>query len=158
MYSPSGIDQNVEYQNVLRFNTSGGSIINQSNGVATMDVDIGTGGSVTCDMALKGIMSNSTVTSWNRVASYNATANTVNIVDTYATTSGTTATFQLITPTLPTVVGNTITCGLLTAVVNTPGSPTITVIDLEATTTLESGYRVDISGGTGTYNVTLTIN
>lgn len=157
MYSPSGIDQNVEYNNVLRFNTSGGTIINQSNGTATMDVIAGSGGDVTCDMTLKGIIANATVTSWNRFCSFVGSTGTVRVQDDYVTTSGTTATFQVILPTLPSVVGNVITCGELLITVNTPVSPTITVIDLEATTTLNSGYRVDISGGAGSYDVTMQV-
>lgn len=140
--------------NVLKFRTSGGADIPQNNGVATQSNTIGSNGNVSATANLKPIMNNATVNSWQRKVDF--VDGILTVEDTYATNSGTTAIFQICTPTEPTVVGNVITCGDLQATVQTPGSPTISVVrgSTEDADVL-NGWRVDIAGGVGSYVVEL---
>lgn len=153
IFSQSGIEQGVECHNVLHFKTSGGATIGQNNGTATMTHNIGSGGNFTANAVLKGIMGSSQVTSWNRAIDFTNGVLLVN--DTYATTGGATATFQVCTPTMPTRVGNVVTAGNLRLEVLTPGSPTITLVNMTTLGGYNSGWRIDISGGAGTYSVRL---
>lgn len=158
IWSHTGINQGVNCNNVLCFRTSANAIIPQSAGTATNSVTLNNDGGFVATANLKPIISNATVTSWNRTATFNATAHQLRVQDSYATTSGTTATFQFVVPSLPTVSGNTITCGDLRAVVSTPASPTINVVNMTSVDSdFQSGYRVDVSGASGSFDVTFYV-
>ena len=112
-------------------------------------------GHVTASSDLKGVISNANVTSWTRDIEFENTG-ILTVTDNYSTTGGVTAIFQVNTPTLPTVVGNVITTSNLRVEVLTPVSPTINIVNMTSLgAEFNSGYRIDISGGTGTYEVTL---
>lgn len=154
IYSHSGIQQSVRSNNVLRFMTSGGTTIGQNNGTATQTNEIGANGDFTATANLKPIINNATVTSWQRQVEF--TNGILTVRDNYTTTSGTTAVFQVCTPVQPVRVGNVITAGDLQITVITPGSPTITLVQASTEDSdFNSGWRVDISGGVGSYVVEL---
>ncbi len=153
--SHSGIQQQVRSNNVLRFRTSGGTTIPQNYGTATMTRNIGAGGNLTATANLKPVINNATVTSWQREIEF--TDGVLRVEDTYATTSGTTAIFQVCTPVQPVVAGNIITAGNLRVEVITPGSPTITIVEASTEDAdFNDGWRIDISGGVGSYVVELS--
>lgn len=154
-YSHSGIQQQVRSNNVLRFRTSGGATIPQVYGTATMTRNIGAGGNLSASANLKPVISNSTVTSWQRDIEF--TDGVLLVEDTYVTSGGTTAVFQVCTPVQPVVAGNVITAGDLRVEVITPGSPTITIVEASSEDAdFNDGWRIDISGGTGSYVVELS--
>lgn len=149
IFSPSGIEQDVIHHNVLKF-MNGGSVIRQNEGQATMTHTVGANGNVSASANLKGIMNNSNVVSWVRNVDF--VNGVLTVRDNYATNNGVTAVFQAITPTQPTRNGNIITTNGLRIQVVTPTNPTINIVS----TGFGDSYRIDISGGSGTYEVILT--
>lgn len=160
IYSSSGITQSVVSQNVLRFNT-GATLIPQTNGTSVMEVISRNDatGETHATMNIKPCIASPAVTAWDR--EFHFVDGELTIHDTYACQAGTTATFMLNTPEEPSVVGNVITAGNLRVTVTTPASPTIAIVDMTTQTapddnsTFTDGWRIDISGGTGEYEVTL---
>jgi hypothetical protein len=77
--------------------------------------------------------------------------------DNYAVSSGTTATFQINVPVQPSINGQTATAGDLRVQVLSPSNATLTAVNW---TTVDgdfnSGWRIDVSGGTGEYTVVLS--
>lgn len=159
IWSHSGIRQDVEYNNVLCFRTSGNTVIEQNTGTATNAVELESDGSFNAIANLKPIVSNATVTSWSREATFNAPLHQLRIQDSFATTSGTTATFQFVVPTSPTIEGNVVTCGDLRATIVVPGSPTVTSTALSdiPDSDVSQGHRVDISGASTEFDVLFEI-
>lgn len=155
IFSHSGIQQGVKSNNVLRFQNSSGVVIAQKNGTAAHTHSIGSNGDVQAQANLKDIMNDATVTQWNRSVDF--TNGILTVSDSFATTNGTTAVFQVCTPTLPTVSGDTATAGDLQIRVLSPAGATFTVVQASAEDAdfTDGGYRLDISGGTTQYVVEL---
>ena len=155
IYSDSGIAGAVTNQNVLRFNRVDDSVIPQSYGDAVMSSNInGINGNVSAIATLTDIVDDETVDMWRRDMSF--LSGVLNLFDYYSTNNGTTATFQLCTPTLPTVNDNFITVGDLEIIVFDPYVPTIDIVDMAAfNSDFNSGYRLDIGGGDGRYEIEL---
>jgi len=154
IFSNSGLNLLTNCHNVLRF-MDGVTEIPQNYGTATMTYDIvDNTGHVTATSNLKGVITNSDVTAWSRFVNFEN--GILEVTDTYSTTGGVTAIFQVNTPTLPTIMGNVITTSNLRVEVLTPTSPTITIVDMTSVSgDFNSGYRIDIAGGAGTYEVIL---
>lgn len=155
IFSHSGINQATECHNVLQF-MDGSVRIPQNNGIATMSTPVvGANGDVSATASLKGVHNNSKVVSWNR--QFNFASGVLTISDAYVANGGATAVFQFVTPTLPTVNGNVITAGRLRATVVTPGSANITLTAMNTLGDYNSGYRVNVAGGTGAYQVVFEV-
>ncbi len=160
IWTHSGIQQGTPEHNVLRFERSG-SVIGQSiNTTSKMTVTPGASSgefSATADLtpAYKG---NSSIGDWKRRLDF--AGRKLTVTDTFSTTSGTTATFQLNVPTQPQVSGNQITAGKLRVKVLSPANPTIKLLNWSSIDSSEyrSGWRIDISGGTTGYKVELSEN
>jgi hypothetical protein len=155
IFSHSGIQQGTEVHNVLRFERNG-SIVPQREGTeSTMTVTPGTGGDVQAVADLTPAYGGSdAIDSWTRSIDFSAGMLTVH--DVYATASDTSATFQIDVPVEPTISGNAASAGDLRVDVISPANATLSAIDW---TTVDgdfnSGWRIDIGGGTGEYIVVL---
>ena len=101
--------------------------------------------------------SSGVVTSWQRTLDLDALGLTVH--DSWSAAGGVTAVFQVNTPTLPIVSGGVVTAGALRIRPITPVSPTISVLQWPSLDPTEfySGYKVELAGGTGTYEVRLEL-
>jgi hypothetical protein len=157
IYSTSGVKRDVIGQNVLRFNLADTSVIPQTFGEATMSSTInGVNGDVNAQSILTAVMDDPTVENWKRDVFF--LDGVLNVKDTFATNSGTTATFQVCVnaPSLPSISNGVIVAGDLEIIVFDPYSPTLDMVEMEfVDADYESGYRVDISGGDGIYDVEL---
>jgi len=156
IWSHSGIQQGTDVHNMLRFEHSG-SIVPQVVGTtSTMTVTPNGGGSVHAVADLTPAYDgNSAVQSWQRTIDF--VGHTLTVHDVYSTGSNTQAIFQIDTPGRPTTSGNTATAGALRIQVVSPANATLQAVDF---TTLDndfnSGWRLDISGGSGEYIVQLS--
>lgn len=152
IYSSSGIEQTSDYNNMLRFVQNGTMIPQAYNTQAVLTVnssspstgDVNVTGNITPSYAGAGGIT------WSRNLVLSSAARMLTVTDTYSANAGVQAIFQLNTPAQPVVSGNTITAGQLRVKVVTPSNPTITVVSLAG------HYRIDISGGAGSYVVQLS--
>lgn len=145
IFTNSGIEQGVDYHNVLKF-SRGTTIIRQRETTVTSSVTLGVDGSFNASANLKPVYTDSGVQSYSR--SVNFSNGQLMVSDTFAKSADVTAIFQLHTPVAPTIAGSVITAGRLRATILTPGT-TATIVRMG------TGYRVDISGGTTSYQVRL---
>lgn len=151
IFSTSGIHDETTCHNVLRF-MNGSTIIPQNYGTATMTHSFGSDGDFVATSNLKGVYSSSLVSSWIRDVEFSN--GMFMVTDTYSTTGGASAIFQVNTPSQPTVIDNVITAGNLRVTVLTPASPTISLIEMATTGAgFNSGWRIDISGAVGSFQV-----
>lgn len=151
IFSASGIHNETTCHNVLRF-MNGSTIIPQNYGTATMTHSFGSNGDFVATSNLKGVYSSSLVSSWIRNVEFSN--GMFMVTDTYSTTGGASAVFQVNTPVQPTVLDNVITAGNLRVTVLTPANPTITLIEMATTGAgFNSGWRIDISGAVGSFQV-----
>lgn len=151
IFSTSGIRDETTCHNVLRF-MNGATVIPQNNGTATMTHTLGSGGNFEATSNLKGVYSSSLVSSWIRHVEF--TDGVFTVTDDYSTTGGASAIFQVNTPVQPSVAGNVITAGNLRVTVLTPASPTIALVEMSTTGGgFNSGWRIDISGAVGSFQV-----
>lgn len=98
---------------------------------------------------------NSAVASWTRAIDF--VGSTLTVHDNYATGSGTTATFQINVPVHPTISGQTASAGDLRVHVISPANATLTAVDWTSVDgDFNSGWRIDVSGGSGEYIVELS--
>jgi hypothetical protein len=156
IWSHSGIQQGTDVHNVLRFEQNGTIVPQRVGTVSTMAVTPGAGGSVHAVGDLTPAYNgNSAVQSWIRTIDFADGMLTVH--DNYATGSGTQATFQIDVPVQPTVNGNTVTAGDLLVTVLSPSNATLQAVNWTSVDSdFSSGWRIDISGGTGEYLVQLS--
>lgn len=146
IFTRSGIEQAVGFHNVLRFDKSG-STIGQRNGTATLSYTAGANGDFNATANLKPIYPDTSIQSYKRA--YAFTGGKLRVTDTYAVASGTSATFQVCTPIRPTISGKVATAGKLRVSVLSPANAVLSVV------AIEGGYRLDVSGGQGSYDVLL---
>jgi len=156
IWSHSGIQQGVNVHNVLRFDHNGQTVPQRVNTVSTMTVTPGSGGNVHAVGDLTpSFGSSSPVTSWQRTIDFVDGALTVH--DNYAASSGTTATFQINTPVQPSISGQSAQAGDLHVQVVSPANATLTAVNWTTVDSdFNSGWRIDVSGGTGEYIVVLS--
>ena len=157
-WSHSGIQQGSDTNNVLRFERSGAIIPQRESAPeATLTYTPSSGSAFTATANLTPVYGgNTAVGNWNRTINF---ANrTLRVTDNFTLGSGTTATFQVNTPTQPVVSGNVVTAGNIQIRVLTPSNPTITLKDWTQQDSFEfkRGWRVDINGGTSQYVVEIT--
>ncbi|HJT98206.1 MAG TPA: hypothetical protein VJ696_07800 [Rhodanobacteraceae bacterium] len=156
IWSHSGIQQGVDVHNVLRFEQNGNIVPQRYGSVSTMTYTPGGGGSVhaVADLA-PAYEGSGAVTSWTRTIDFSG--GTLTVHDVYATAGDTDATFQIDVPAQPTIDGLAATAGDLHVEVISPPDATLHAIDW---TTVDgdfnSGWRIDVAGGSGEYVVVLS--
>ena len=156
IWSHSGIQQGTNVANILRFEQNGNIVGQRTNTVSTMTYTGGAGGAVHAVADLTPAYGGSSaVQSWQRTIDF---ANDALLVqDDYATGSGTNAIFQVNTPAQPVISGNTAVAGGLTITVISPANATLRAVDWRTVDSdFNSGWRLDISGGSGQYIVQLS--
>jgi hypothetical protein len=158
IWSHSGIQQGSNVHNILRFEHDGQIVPQRVGTYSTMTVTPGAGGAVHAVGNLTPAYGgNSAVQSWQRTIDFDGGILTVQ--DDYAAGSGTQATFQVNVPSRPTISGNTATAGDLRITVLSPANATLQAVDW---TTVDddfnSGWRIDVAGGSGQYIVQLSVD
>lgn len=156
IWSHSGIQQGTNVHNVLRFDHNGQTVPQRVNTYSTMTVTPGGGSTVHAVADLTpAYAGNSAVASWTRAIDF--VGSTLTVHDNYATGSGTTATFQINVPVHPTISGQTASAGDLRVHVISPANATLTAVDWTSVDgDFNSGWRIDVSGGSGEYIVELS--
>ncbi|MET0581910.1 MAG: hypothetical protein ABWX88_09950 [Pseudoxanthomonas sp.] len=159
IWSHSGINNGTDVHNLVRF-VRNGTVARQCESTtkkSTMTVTAGSAGAFTANANLTpAFCDNSAVTSWQRRFDFGARKLTVR--DTFAMTSGTTATFQVNTPVQPTLVNSReARAGRLRVRVLEPANATINS-NFSSGKYVEDGggYRIDVTGGTTGYLVELS--
>jgi Heparinase II/III-like protein len=155
IWSHSGIQQGTEVHNVLRFEHNGSVVPQVAGTTSTMSVTPGSGGSVHAEADLTPAYDgNPAVSSWQRTIDFSGQSLTVH--DSYATGSGTAAVFQIDVPVQPTISGLSARAGDLTVTVLSPATATLSAIDWTTVDSdFNSGWRIDVAGGSGDYLVVL---
>jgi hypothetical protein len=156
IWSHSGIQQGTEVHNVLRFERNGDIVPQQYGSTSTMTFSTAAGGAVHAVGDLSPAYADGdAVDSWTRTIDFSGGSLTVH--DNYATAADTHATFQIDVPVQPTINGATATAGDLRVQVVSPANATVQAIDWTTVDSdFNSGWRIDISGGTGEYVVVLS--
>lgn len=161
--SHSGIIQDTNYQNTIRFERSG-SIIRQvphddllPQYMSSMNItsrNNATGEFVAQADLTNAFNGNSAISYWRRNLSFvtESGVRVLNVQDSFQVSSGTQAIFQLHTIAQPVVSGNTVSAGGLVLTVQSPASPQISIVSL-ANGEFSGGYRIEIRGGTTEYRV-----
>lgn len=156
IWTHSGIQQGTDTNNVVRFVHNGSTVPQREGTVSTMTVTPGSGGSVHAVANLTPAYDGDTsVTSWQRTIDF---ANRkLTVTDAFALGSGTQAIFQVNTPVQPHIVGTTATAGPLKIRVLSPAGATLSALDWTTMSngdeTFYSGWRLDVTGGSGGYVV-----
>lgn len=143
-YNAAGQNDRTNAAMRQRYGTT--TVLNFTQNAATGEFHI------TGDMT--SLYSGAGVSLWKRTIDFvNGVAT---ITDTFATTGGTTAKFQLNVPGNATITGNVITTPNMKATVISPSNPTINIVNMTSIDgDFQQGQRVDISGGTLGYVVKL---
>ena len=156
IFTHSGIQQGTEVHNTLRF-VNGATTIPQNESTSSMTVS-DAGGTLHVVANLTPAYSSSGVVSgWQRTLDFDALGLTVH--DSWSAASGVAAVFQVNTPTLPIVSGGVVIAGPMRIRPITPANPTISVLQWSTVDPSEfySGYKVELRGGAGTYEVRLEL-
>ena len=159
IWTHSGIQQGTDTNNVVRFENAGLVIDQAAPSTSTMTVTPGSSGTVHAVANLSpAYAGSSAVTSWQRTIDFANHALVVN--DAFALGSGTTATFQVNTPVQPIISGKTATAGDLLIQVLSPAGATLSTLDWTTidNTEFNSGWRLDVKGGTTGYTVVLSVD
>jgi len=156
IWSHSGIQQGTEVHNVLRFEQDGHVVPQRYGSVSAMTVMPGAGGAVHAVADLSPAYAGSgAVTSWTRTIDFGGGSLTVH--DAYVTANDTDTTFQINVPVQPTIDGATAVAGDLLVQVISPSNATLQAIDWTSVDgDFNSGWRIDVSGGSGEYVVVLS--
>ncbi len=156
IFTHSGIQQGTDVHNTLRFK-NGAATIPQNESTSSMTVNDAGGTLHVVANLTPAYASSGVVTSWQRTLDLDALGLTVH--DSWSAAGGVTALFQVNTPTLPIVSGGVVTAGALRIRPILPASPTISVLQWSTLDPTEfySGYKVELAGGTGTYEVRLEL-
>ena len=159
IWTHSGIQQGTETHNVLRFERGApnGQVVRQREpSTSRMTVTPGTEGALVVDADLSAAYGdNSPVQRWTRKLDFTGTR--LRVEDDYRLAQDTKAVFQLNLPVEPKIDGQTATAGGLRVRVIAPTGALLSKLEWRSIDSGEyrSGWRLDISGGTGTYVVEL---
>ena len=161
IWTHSGIQQGTDTNNVLRFEKAGAIVPQRVGTTSSMTVTPGSGGAVHALANLTPAYDgDSALTSWQRTIDFANRKLTVS--DAFALGSGTSAIFQVNTPVQPLINGNTAVAGDLKIRVIAPANATLSALDWttqsDAGETYNSGWRLDVRGGTTNYVVELGTN
>lgn len=159
IWTHSGIQQGTDTNNLVRFEHAGSIVPQRTGTTSTMTVTPGDDGSVHAVADLTPAYDGDpAVQSWQRTIDF--AGRTLTISDTFALGSGTQGIFQLDVPVQPTISGNTATAGALKIRVISPANATLSALDWttlsDSDETYNSGWRIDVSGGTTGYVVELS--
>ncbi|HZW51204.1 MAG TPA: hypothetical protein VFF05_05050 [Rudaea sp.] len=161
IWTHSGIQQGTDTNNVLRFENAGAIVSQHEGTTSTMTVTPGVNGAVHAVANLTPAYDGDpAVTSWQRTIDF--AGHKLTVSDTFALGSGTSAIFQVDTPVQPVISGKTAQAGDLLIRVLTPANATLSALDWttqsDADETYNSGWRLDVSGGTSGYVVELSVD
>jgi hypothetical protein len=159
IWTHSGIQQGTDTNNLVRFEKAGAIVPQHEGTTSTMTVTPGANGAVHAVANLTPAYSgDAAVTSWQRTIDFASRKLTVS--DAFALGSGASAIFQINTPVQPLINGKDATAGQLKIHVVSPANATLTALDWttqsDAGETYNSGWRLDVHGGTTGYVVELT--
>ena len=159
IWTHSGIQQGTDTNNLVRFENAGTIVPQHVGTTSTMAVTSGANGSVHALADLTPAYDGDpAVQSWQRTLDF--AQRTLTIHDSFVLGAGTQATFQVNVPVQPTINGDTATAGALKLRVISPADATLTTLDWTtlsgADETYNSGWRIDVGGGTAGYVVELS--
>jgi hypothetical protein len=161
IWTHSGIQQGTDTNNVLRFVHAGKIVAQHEGTTSTMTVTPGVNGAVHAVANLAPAYDGDpAVTSWQRTIDF--AGHKLTVSDAFALGSGTSAIFQVDTPVRPVISGKTAQAGDLLIRVLAPANATLSALDWttqsDANETYNSGWRLDVSGGTSSYVVELSVD
>jgi hypothetical protein len=159
IWTHSGIQQGTDTSNMLRFERSGAIVPQRADTVSTMTVTPGAAGAVHAVADLTpAYAGDPALSSWQRTLDF--AGRTLTVHDRFALAAGTQAIFQVNVPVQPTINGNVAHAGALTLRVISPASATLQALDWRTRSgpdeTFNSGWRIDVSGGSTEYVVELS--
>ena len=157
IWSHSGIQQGTEVSNMLRFEQNGDTVPQVTGTTSSMTVTPN-GSSVHAVADLTPAYDgNPAVQSWTRTIDFEN--RTLTVHDNYAVGSGTQAIFQINVPVQPSISGSSAQAGALKVTVLSPSNATLHAVDWTSVDSdYNSGWRIDVSGGTGEYVVQLSVD
>jgi len=161
IWTHSGIQQGTDTNNVVRFANAGAIVPQHEGTISTMTVTPGVNGAVHAVANLTpAYAGDSAVTSWQRTIDF--AGHKLTVSDAFALGSGTTAIFQVNTPVKPIISGKAAQAGDLLIRVIAPANATLSALDWtsqsDADETYNSGWRLDVAGGTSGYVVELSVD
>lgn len=156
IHSHSGIQQDAEVHNVLRF-VQGGNTLQPAQGTTSTLNWSSTGAAVVVNADLTPAFApHAGISSWTRQVTFSGL--TTLIQDQYAVQSGVSAIWQINVPVEPHIQGNEIHAGNLTIRPQLPANPSVEILHWPTVDADHlSGYKVSLSGGSGSYQVELEI-
>jgi hypothetical protein len=158
VYSHSGINQGVELQNIVRFE-SNGVIIGQNNTLVGKTVSDTAGTlQVTANLAPAYSRHAQQVSSWTRSLTYQRSSHTLQVRDQCSVAQGVQAVWQLHVPVRPTLEADgSILAGRLRIKATLPTAPAVNVVDMRASSSQYSaGFRIELRAASGCeFNVEL---
>lgn len=158
IYSRSGINQGVELQNIVRFE-SNGAVIGQNNSVVTRTVaDSADTLQVTANLTPAYSRNAQLVSNLSRTLTYQRSLHKLQVRDQCTVAQGVVPVWQLHVPVRPTVEADgTILAGRLRIKSVLPAAPAVTVVDMRALSSeYNAGFRLELRGaGACEFNVEL---
>ncbi|SFN00295.1 heparinase II/III family protein [Dokdonella immobilis] len=149
IWSHSGIQQGTEVHNVVRFVRNGANVRQREPSVSSMNItQQGPGPGevhVTGNLSAAYIAGQG-VNSWQRSLDFTGTR--LLVTDQFSVLSGTTAIFQVNTPTQPIITGNTAKAGGLTIRVLQPANATLSAVNWRnVDSDFLAGWKLEVQGG-----------
>ena len=156
IFTHSGIQQGTDVHNTLRFE-NGATTIPQNESTSSMTVNDSGGTLHVVANLTPAYASSGVVNSWQRTLDFDALGLTVS--DVWSAAGGVSAVFQINVPGLPSISGGVATAGALRIRTLVPANPALSVVDWHSVdaTEFNSGYKVEIRGGAGSYVVRLEL-
>ncbi len=156
IFTHSGIQQGTDVHNTLRFE-NGATTIPQNESTSSMTVNDSGGILHVVANLTPAYASSGVVNSWQRTLDFDALGLTVS--DVWSAAGGVSAVFQINVPGLPSISGGVATAGALRIRTLVPANPALSVVDWHSVdaTEFNSGYKVEIRGGAGSYVVRLEL-
>lgn len=151
VFSHSGINQGVELQNIVRFETSGAAIGQNNVTLAKSISDSPDLLQVTANLTPAYAQHAQQVTNWVRTLEYRRSTHTLKVRDQCSVAQGVQAVWQLHVPNRPAVQADgSIVAGGLRIKPLTPAAPTISVVDMHALSSeYGDGYRIELRAASG---------
>ena len=159
VYSNSGINQDVDAQNVIRF-MSGSSTIGQNESRSTKSFTNTANQLVISENLTPAYSRNAgLVSSWLRDLTYDRTQHSLRVNDRCTVASSVTPVWQLHTPVQPVRQSDgSYLAGTLRITPVAPASPTATIVSMRSVNgDYSSGYRLDLRGPAGTCAFTVQL-
>lgn len=160
IWTHSGIQQGTDVHNVVRFEHAGVIVPQHEGTTSSMTVQPGAAGAVHAVANLTpAYAGDPAVTSWQRTLDFDQRVLTIH--DEFALGSGTIAVFQVNVPVQPVINGNEAIAGALRLRVLAPAGASLSALDWTTRSepggeTFNSGWRIDVSGGSSEYRVELS--